>query len=437
VTALVERTKKPAKVRVRLATPVRLRIWVLSLVVTAVALLVTASVLMSRVQNQVRIIGDEAAPQAATASDLYLALSDLDAQTARLVLVDKAPALAGTQIDALSTYQQRSRQIDADLARALTTSATADDRRLVQQLMTGLAIYRHWTGQALAVEAQLEPQPPGKLPPAALGYYTQATNVLHLDLLPAAKQLLDVSRARLDQAYSAQRTTEIVGIVVTGLLGVLLIGLLLAAQAWLARRFRRRFNPAMLVGTLITLALMVTAGAVFVVEGQRLGAARSERLEPYLELSQARAISYDAAADTSRYLISGNLAYYQQDFTAKSKCLVNGGDCGTDALPAGLADGWIAYQRDHQRIVGLADSGQAAAAVDTLTGIRRGDAAFDFFSFDSAVGRIADDHKRNFDASMEDAQGLLTGWVVIPIVAMGLVIVLILLGVRGRLAEYR
>jgi hypothetical protein len=38
---------------------------------------------------------------------------------------------------------------------------------------------------------------------------------------------------------------------------------------------------------------------------------------------------------------------------------------------------------------------------------------------------------------MQDAQALLTGWVVIPIVAMGLVIVLILLGYRGRLAEYR
>jgi len=44
-------------------------------------------------------------------------------------LIDNAPALSGTQIDALSTYRQRSLQVDADLTRALTTAATAQDRR--------------------------------------------------------------------------------------------------------------------------------------------------------------------------------------------------------------------------------------------------------------------------------------------------------------------
>ena len=185
MTAVLQPPKVPAavtpasRVRRRRTTPVRLRLRVLALLLVAVALLVTTSLLMSRVQHQVRIIGGEAAPQAATASDLYFALSDLDAQVARLVLIDNASALSGTKIDALSTYQQRSRQLDADLARALTTSATTEDRRLVQQLMNDLAVYRQWAWQALAVESQLPPQPPGKLPPAALGYYTQATNVLH------------------------------------------------------------------------------------------------------------------------------------------------------------------------------------------------------------------------------------------------------------------
>ena len=39
--------------------------------------------------------------------------------------------------------------------------------------------------------------------------------------------------------------------------------------------------------------------------------------------------------------------------------------------------------------------------------------------------------------SFRDGQGLLTGWVVIPIAAMALVILLVPLGVRRRLAEYR
>jgi hypothetical protein len=50
---------------------------------------------------------------------------------------------------------------------------------------------------------------------------------------------------------------------------------------------------------------------------------------------------------------------------------------------------------------------------------------------------VATAHKQAFDVSFRDAEGLLTGWVIIPIVAMGLVLLLIPLAVRRRLTEYR
>src|SRR5215831_15339888 len=81
------------------STPVRLRLWAGVVVAAAVAVLLALSVSMSALQRQARVIGDEAAPQAATASDLYFALSDLDTQVARLVLIDNAPELSGTQVD--------------------------------------------------------------------------------------------------------------------------------------------------------------------------------------------------------------------------------------------------------------------------------------------------------------------------------------------------
>ena len=429
-------------------TPASLRLRVLWVSIAAVAMLAATSLLMARAQDQVRVIGGEAAPQAATASDLYFALSDLDAQVARLVLIDNADALAGTQIDALGTYRERSLQVDADLQRALTTATGDDDRATVLELLNDLAVYRQWAWRALTVESQLPPQPPGKLPPAALGYYTQATNVLHLELLPTAKRLRDASQERLDDAYAQQRLTEALGIGLAVLLGGGLVALLIVLQVWLARRFRRVLNPALLTATAITLGLVVAACAVFILEGARLGAARRDSLEPYLALSQAQAVSYDAAADTSRYLISARLGYYREDFTRKSGCLVKGGQCGTagDELDGGLAalagdqevlDRWLGYQRDHDKIVALADSGETAAAIDSLTGIQRGDAAFDFSYFDAAIGQIATARKQAFDASLRDAERLLTGWVAIPIAAMGLVLLLVPLGVRKRLREYR
>jgi hypothetical protein len=178
VPAVLEATRSPAtrsQVRTPRTTPARLRVRMLSVVALAVALLAATSLLMARMQEQVRVIGSDAAPQASTAADLYFALSDLDAQVARLVLIGEAPALAGSRIDALGTYQQRSRQIDADLQRALTIGTTAGDRATVLALMNHLAVYRQWTWQAMAVQSQAPPQPAGTLPPAALGCYTHGT----------------------------------------------------------------------------------------------------------------------------------------------------------------------------------------------------------------------------------------------------------------------
>src|SRR5690349_25028373 len=100
-------------------TPVRLRLWSGLVVCAALGLLAATSLSLSRVQDQVRIIGGQAVPQAATAADLYIALSDLDAQVARMVLVGDAAEPSGSQRDALGTYQQRSRQARQDMQAAV------------------------------------------------------------------------------------------------------------------------------------------------------------------------------------------------------------------------------------------------------------------------------------------------------------------------------
>ena len=87
-----------ARRAVRPETPARLRLWVAVTVLTAAVLLATLSLLMARVREQVRIIGDEAAPRAAAAADLYFALSDMDAQVARMVLTAGDDRLAGSRL---------------------------------------------------------------------------------------------------------------------------------------------------------------------------------------------------------------------------------------------------------------------------------------------------------------------------------------------------
>lgn len=431
VSAVAEALRK----RFHPATPVRLRLWSGLVICTAVALLAATGLLVSRVQDQVRIIGGQAVPQAATAADLYFVLSDLDAQVTRMVLVGDSAELSGSQLDALGTYQQRSRQADEDLQRSLTTVTGAADRAIVLDLMQDLAVYRRWVWQTRTAQSQAPPQPPGRLPPDALGYYTQATNVLHLELLPGAERLRAAGEARLDRAYADKRSTEVVAIGLAVLLGGALVVLLVILQVWLARRFRRMFSPALALATVLTLGLTAGVCLVLVTQGQRLGAARDDSLTPFLALSKARALSYDAAADTSRYLLSGNLDLYQRDFTGKSGRL----SAVAAELDSGgqMLDRWRGYQRDHQRVVALAAAGRTGAAVYAITGIRRGDAAFDFSYYDAAAGAAAETRKADFDVALRDGERLLTGWPLVPLPVLGAVILLVLLGVRKRLAEYR
>ncbi|GAA2683789.1 hypothetical protein Apa02nite_000560 [Actinoplanes palleronii] len=411
-------------------TPARLRLWSALVVTAAAALLAATGLVMARVQDQVRIIGREAAPQAATAADLYFALSDMDAQVTRLLLTGDADALAGTRVDALGAYRSRSRQVDADLRLLMSSAAPVD-------LLDGLAVYHQRIGQTLAAG---EKGAAGALPPDALGYFTQATNILHLRLLPAAQQLRDSATTRLDEAYSAKRVTESVGLTLAVLLGGTLLALLVVLQVWLARRFRRSWNPALLAATGLSLLITVASVVVLSAQATRMTGARAADLNPYLELSRLRAVGYDAAADTSRYLVSGNLALYRDGFAGKSGC-VTGEGCDGPGVGALAGDEalrrWQAYRRDHEKVLQLTDAGRTGEAVDALTGIRRGDAAFDFAYFDAAVGAVTAVRKQGFDRALRGAERTLRGWTGIPLVVLGLVILLVPLGVRRRLAEYR
>ncbi|MBB4690544.1 hypothetical protein [Paractinoplanes abujensis] len=432
--AVMEATRSLARRAARPETPARLRLLVTVTLLAAAALLVSSCLVMARVQQQVRVIGDEAAPQAATAADLYFALSDMDAQVARLVLTSGRAELAGSRIDALGAYQQRGRQIDTDLQLSLTTATVEAERAIVLDLMHGLGVYRERVWQALTAG------------PSAAGYYTQATNVLHLDLLPAATRLREAGEARLDEAYGQKSATQTAGVVLIGLLGGALFVLLVVLQIWLARRFRRILSPALITTTVLTVLLLVPLTFVLVVQGQTLGRARDRSLVPFLDLSQARAVSYDAAADTSRYLISDGLDYYRQDFDRKAGALEEG-DSGLPAVAGGsdvapfateqVVERWRAYRAGHRRIVQLADAGRDAEAIGALTGIRRGDAAFDFSYYDAAVAGITATRKDRFDRDLRDVEILLTGWPYIPAGVLGLVLLLVPLAVRKRFAEYR
>jgi hypothetical protein len=434
-------------IEIRRDTPGLLRLFTMLTAVVAAVLLTALTLVMISVRDQVRIIGHEAAPQAATAADLYFALSDLDAQVTRILLAGDSDDAASSRIDALGIYRDRGYQADQDLQKSTADSA------VTLRLMDGLAVYRQRIGQALAATSASD----------RLGYWTQATNLLHQRLLPDAQELREQSRRRLDDAYARKSATETTGTAVAVLLGGTLMALLIFLQVWLARRFQRLWNPALLAATAVSLLLLLSATAVLQLQARQLADGRDTGLGPYLALSELRALGYDAAADTGRYLVSANLSYYRDDFTAKSACLAGDAACripsperahpepgsGPVTAAASAHDGlarlagpeaarrWAAYQTVHQRILTLADSGRNDEAVRLLTGIRRGDAAFDFAYFDASVATATATHRQDFDRALRAAETTLTGWSWWPALLLAVVLSLLPSAVRPRLAEYR
>jgi hypothetical protein len=440
--------------RQELSTPQWLRAWAALVVLQAVVLLAVTTGVFVRLGQAVEVIRDRAAPQAVVASDLYDALSDLDAQVGRLITIGNAPDLAGDHLDALRTLRQRNAEIDLDLATSLAAAGDQSERATTQRLMDRLTVYREISQQGIAIQERTGGDAAGSPPPATLAYDNRATLLLHGELLTTARALRASSQARLDDAYASQRATVSWGLALIILAGAGLALLLLAQQRWLARRFHRWVQPWLIAATVIVVGLTVTAGTVLTGVRTDLDVGLSRNFTPYLGLTQAQAVSYDATGDTSRYLIVGTPQVLQQRFDQAAACLARGGDCGDgDRLPAGIAElaaptvgqaqgrdllsRWQAYQRAHQHVIALGATGRRDEAIQALVGIGRGQASFEFFQADAAVQAVTDEQHARFASAVDRAVTRMTGWTVLPTALTGAVILFALMAVRPRLAEYR
>jgi hypothetical protein len=171
---------------------------------------------------------------------------------------------------------------------------------------------------------------------------------MQTSILPAVGFLSTVSAAKLSAAYHAGKTDSGTGTAWVVVLGILLAAALLALQLHLAARFRRLVNPALAAATVLAIAFVTGAVTRLNAESGRLDVAKQDAFDSIQALTLARAVSYDANADESRYLVDpARAAQYQQSFLAKSQQIVNVGPVGISGYDAALAADIAAYQRDN------------------------------------------------------------------------------------------
>jgi hypothetical protein len=471
--------RQPSRLRLRgqRSTPARIKVWTAVVATCAAVFLAIVIPAASAASGGIRQIGDVSGPQVEKTSDLYFALSDMDAQLANVLLVGDATNLGTTRAQAVNGYEQRRAQADTDLQQAAAL-ADATSGPQVQAELDAFGHYLALAGQAMLLDDQNGGHAPAKPPAAALAVFRQAEDVMHHQLLPTAQRLTEDNRAVLTATYAAKRSGAQHTVVWIGLSGAAVLGSLAGLHWFLTRRTRRLVNPALAAAGILTLVLTIWGCAVFSAAAEHMRAAKSDAFDSVLALSQARAVSYDANADESRFLVDpSGAAASGQAFLDKTQQLLGLPGAALDTVDAEFADAMNAYSANHDEVRfaqgsffgtelrNITFAGERAAAEKTLaayqvyqaddrrlrakattdvaeavrfdTSAATGDSDWAFNQYDSALTDLIGINRAAFAGAVQDGKNGLAGWPLVPIGGITIVVVLLVIGVRPRLAEYR
>ncbi|WP_329564891.1 hypothetical protein [Kitasatospora sp. NBC_01266] len=459
-------------------TPRRVRALTAAALAAVLLFAGVAFTVLSGARDSVDAIGHHSAPQAERASDLYFALSDLDAQAANLLLVGADEADFAKRKAIQDTYDQRRSQADADLEQA--TEALSGDpagRQAVQAELDGLGQYEALVARSDLQESNAESLP-GKPSPDALSSYQQATDLLRSQLLPNADLVANANAAKVGGTYTSQRADLDSGwwwLLVTGLLALAALG---ALQRTLTVRYRRLISPPLVAALLVTVIGLGYGLSLVSGTEDRLHNAKANAYDSVIALSRAKAVAYDSNADESRWLSDPSRAdTYQQSFFDKTQQIVKldnttlgtynaaldkaiaahqasaadvtfGGYLGDEernitfpgeqqAADQVLAD-FRTYQQDDRKIRQLAQQGHLADAIAFDTGTAAGQSDGDFSQLSDAFDKVVAINQQAFDSSIQQSDSALgVGAAVSCALLLAGALALTVLAVRPRLREYR
>lgn len=201
-----------------------------------------------------------AEPLAVAAGNVYRALSDADA-TAAMVFLSGAQA----QNTGVQRYDQDIQQVSNGLAAVGGQGGgSAEVREAVARLLADVPVYTGLVGTAQADARQ-------DLPVGA-AYLREASALMRSDLLPNAQAVLRGETDRLASDAAASRGPRGAPAVAG-----LAFAVLVAAQLFVARRTRRRFNLGLLTATVLVAVVAIWAAGVAAAAAGATDQARTHR----------------------------------------------------------------------------------------------------------------------------------------------------------------
>ncbi|MDP4507197.1 hypothetical protein [Nonomuraea turcica] len=441
---------------VRRSVPGRIRA-ISGITVASLALLFAAlAVGSASARDGLQVIGHDAGPQVVATAGLHLALSDMDAQVANILVMGNG--WANLRQKAMVQYEQRRSEANRALLKAFELSGdNPAERRTVESVLDGLGAYERLAGQALVLDKRAN-HPPGPPPEDVVAIYRQATDLMRKVLLPQAYNLTLESGTIVRSTYDEKAVMVPLLRVAVVLAGLLALGCLIWLQVFLATRFRRILGPALLVATVATAVAMISGAGALGRDQEALRQAKSAGFDPVLTLARARAISTSMQGDQSRYLLDKERAdTYEHTYLDKSLSLIYSPAGNLSAyhgiVSKGSAGGFLgllgpelvgkqgqevmrAYQRFQaadEAFRDLVTSGRTAEAVPA----RLGQVSQAFDAYDRSLVALTDRHQDEFERAIKRGESTLDSLWTLEEFAMGAIGLLVIGGVWPRLKEYR
>jgi hypothetical protein len=266
--------------------------------------------------------------------------------------------------------------------------------------------------------------------PVGAQYLRNASVRLRADALPILDNLVAANAERAGGEMDAS-----IGWVFL-IVGVLVLGGLVAAQVWLARRFHRTINPGLAVATALILVALIGGGIGLNALSGAVTSIKDGSFSSVTTSAKVRIEAYDAKSNESLTLIArGSGQTFEQAWNSFALRI----NSQLAVLPdsGGLQGSWTAYAAVHKQIRTLDDNGNWDRAVAVATGSDAASANSAFSAFDRAATSYLDAASASTARRLAGAQpGLVIGLIALFLAGLGAALAS-RSGVAARLKEYR
>ena len=369
-----------------------------------------------------KTVGRDTAPSIIAAQHIKTAMAGMDAAEAAALLGKPARIPQMLQI-----YEARRLEASKALIAAAENITYGDQERLpIQTIEVGLGNYAELAQRARDMHD--------------VAAYREAADLADSKLYPAADALDKANRDALDRIYENQLSYSLAtrtSVVITGLL---LLFTLLSVQSFLTRRMRRIFNPPLVLASIIAFAMLAYSVERFQLEMSQLKVAKQDAFESIDALWRARAVAYEASADQIRYLLDdAGAKQYDDEFQAKAGETRKYLDAELKNITfEGEREAANDTDRFFKEFLG------ADQEIRRTKTVGKKDAAIalcldgaPFQAFDEALGRTLDINQKAFHAAVLEGEHILEYFQTKAVLACLAIALLSLVGLLGRIQEYR